>query len=401
MTLSIPRPGPLNNIQVLDFTRLFPGPCCTRILADLGARVIKIEDTEGGDYFRWMGPPVSRAGCAGFNYLNRGKHSLVIDLKAAGARQVIDPLLSRADVLIEGFRPGVMAKFGLDHASVLKDHPKLVYASITGYGQDGPLADRAGHDVNYMALAGMYRLDEDSTRVLPTQLADLLGGGQTTATAILAALVEVKSGGSGRFLDISMTQAVQSLAGIHFAEVMSETRPPEGEHDILGGMNPGYAIYACRDKTHLAVAALEPKFWIRLTRALGIDDLPVPMMEPAKNWPPIRERLQEALLSRTASEWAEFLGPHDCCVEPVLTPREALDHPQAQVRGVGIPVSTGDGTQLLQPAPVVHGVPDIPKPDHAAPRYGQHTREILQEIGLDRKIIDELLQSAVVVAEKA
>jgi len=339
-------------------TRLLPGAYCTLLLADMGADVIKVEQPGEGDYMRWT-PPLIDGQSALFNALNRNKRSIALDLKTDRGRDSIIRLVETAHVLVEGNRPGVMDRLGLGWEVLHARNRRLVMCSITGYGQDGPYASRAGHDLNYMAIAGGLGLNgaPDGPPVpLSVQVADIGGGGLQPAVAILGALVAVQRGGEGRWIDASMTDGAVGFMTLAFAARAAGERVARGDQR-LAGRYACYRVYACKDGRHYSVAALEPKFWKTLCEALGSPDL----VEHQYSESPEAQRAVELIFeTRTRDEWEAKLSALDACCEPVLDLDEAASHPQLVAR------------RLFD-----HGR------QGRAPRLGEHTREVLAEIGLD------------------
>ncbi|MDR5819949.1 CaiB/BaiF CoA-transferase family protein [Caballeronia sp. LZ043] len=330
----------LTGLRVLDLTRLLPGPVATLRLAELGADVLKIEPPGEGDYARTMlQSPADRARgvpSAFYRIVNRGKRQLTLDLKTPEGRARLIELARDADILVESFRPAVMARLGVGDEVLREANPKLVYCAITGFGAEGPFAHKAGHDLNYIAYAGV--LDQlaarDGTPIAPNvQLADLLGGALTAVTEMLAAAWQVARGGAGRRIDISMTHAMHAhnvMAHIALAnEDPAVTRAGAG---LLNGGVPCYDVYRTRDERFIAVGALELKFWRTLCEALGRPDW------AGRHWSlgqaiggvdaaQLSAELAACFRERTRDEWMALLEPLDCCVAPVLTPAEAAMHP--------------------------------------------------------------------------
>src|SRR5437773_7095517 len=321
---------PLTGIRILDLTRLLPGAYCTLLLADMGADVIKVEEPGAGDYMRWT-PPLAGGQSALFNAINRNKRSVTLNLKADAGRDLLLRLVEGADVLVEGNRPGVMDRLGLGWEVVHARNPKLVMCSITGYGQDGPFAARAGHDLNYMATAGGLGLNGERGGPpvpLAVQVADIGGGGLQPAVAILAALVAVQRGEGGRWIDASMTDGAVGWLALAFAARAAGERVARGDQR-LAGRYACYRVYECKDGRHYSVAALEPKFWLALCEGLERPDLvELQYSEDAS----ARAAVEEVFRSRTRDEWEEVLGPLDACCEPVLDLDEVPSHPQVVAR---------------------------------------------------------------------
>ena len=388
------RRKPLAGIRVLDLTRLLPGPMATLHLADMGADVVKIEDTEAGDYSRAMGhvrgvPPMSDV----FRLVNRNKRAMRLDLKQAQGREVFLRLAKGADVVVEGFRPGVMAKLGVGYEALAAVNPGLVYCSITGYGQNGPYAHRAGHDVNYIGYAGVGdQIGTAEEPVVPNfQIADLLGGALTPVMGILAALIDARSSGRGRHVDVAMTDAVFAHAIFPLLGFLEHGRTPPRGSGMLGGGLPCYNVYRTRDGRWMAVGALERKFWETLCDILGCPELKGKHIVYGEDARPVKERLAAAFGSRTQREWSEVFARADCCVSPILTVDEALENEQLRARGMAI---VGEGlTQLAPPVRFSEFDFAIVRP---APRSGEHTDEVLREAGFRDPEIAALRRDAVI-----
>lgn len=333
---------PLAGIRVLDLTRLLPGPLATLRLRELGAEVVKIEgpSEQGQDdgarhMLRTREDMESGEPGLMFRQLNAGKQLLRLDLRSDKGREALLAMTRDAHVLVEGFRPGVMARLGLGWDALHAANPKLVMCAITGYGQQSPWADRAGHDINYIAMAGVLEqiATVDGEIALPNfQIGDLMGGAQAAVCGVLAALFAVERGGDGRFVDISMTYEVARhnvIAGVMLAAT-GRTSPPG--RDLLTGGAPCYGVYWTADSRHLAVGALEPQFWARLCTAIGRPEWIerhhtrglMPGSAPALA---LRAELAALFASETLAHWLTLLDPADCCVTPVLRLDEARAHP--------------------------------------------------------------------------
>ncbi len=371
------RAKPLSGIRVLDLTRLLPGPMATLHLADMGADVVKIEDTGAGDYAREMGP-LHEGTSVFFRLANRNKRGMRLELKNPKGCEVFLRLAKKADVVVEGFRPGVMARLGLGYDALAAVNPRLVYCSITGYGQDGPYADRAGHDINYIGYAGVGdQIGTEEAPVVPNfQIADLLGGALTSVMGILAALIDSKSSGRGRHVDVAMTDAVFAHAILPLLGNLEHGKAARRGTGMLGGGLPCYNVYRTRDGRWMAVGALERKFWETLCDILGCQELKGMHMVYGEEAKPVRERIAAAFASRTQREWSEVFARADCCVSPILSIDEALANEQLRARKM---VATGDGlTQPAFPLKFSEFEFGIGRP---APRSGEHTEEILREAG--------------------
>ena len=346
------------------------------VLADMGADVVKVEDPRVGDYLRAI--PPGKGGLSGrFLAVNRGKRSLALDLKAPAGRDAFLKMVAHADVVVESFRPGVMDKLGVGYAALRAVNPKIVLCSISGYGQTGPYVERAGHDLNYIALAGVLAMSGPAggaPQMPGVQIADLAGGAQWGATAILGALVGRARTGEGAHLDISMTEGALALLAAEVGNLDCGARPTRGSETLNGGL-ACYGVYRTSDDRFLAVGALEPKFWIALNQAIG---RPPNVSELVGDQTKLRAALADIFATKTASEWSDLLSKHDCCVEIVTELAELPLHPLHSERGVFFEIDGGDkvGRVLQIRTPV--GMPANPS---APPRLGQHTREVLAEYG--------------------
>lgn len=372
---------PLEGIRVLDLSRLLPGPFLTMVLADLGADVVKIEDPKVGDYLRVF-PPV-KGGVAGrYLAVNRGKRSLALDLKQAAHVEAFLALVERADVVIESFRPGVMAKLGLGYDVLAARNPRLVMCSISGYGATGPYAHRAGHDLNYVGLAGVLAMGAEAPGHGPAmpgvQIADLAGGALWSATGILAALVGRERTGRGAHLDISMTEGALTLLAAELGNLDCGARPTRGAETLNGGV-ACYGVYRTADDRFLSVGALEPKFYVAFSTAIGRKPDVSELVAPPAKQAQIRAEIAAILASRTRAEWLEILAAHDCCCEPVLELDELAAHPLHVAREVFFTLDGG----ALGPIAQVRTPLGTPASPRLPPTLGQHSREVLTEYGLD------------------
>jgi alpha-methylacyl-CoA racemase len=390
--------GPLAGIRVLDLSRLLPGGFCSLLLADYGADVLKVEDTDLGDYIRWAPPQHAgvepSAASARFLSLNRGKRSLRLNLKVSEGREVLLRLVREHDVLLESFRPGVLDRLGVGYERLREENPGLVYCAITGYGQDRPDRDRPGHDLNYLARNGLLGLGgERGGPPVPAagQIADLGGGAMMAAFGILAALRERESSGVGQFVDVSMTRGAQSWLAMVAAAFFADGEVPQrGELELAGGL-ACYRPYACSDGW-VALGALEPKFWHALCRGLAREDLLARQMDPS-----VAGELEPIFAARTRAQWAEFDDRHGCCLEPVLALDEALARsPEAVVEvdqpGAAAPV------RLLGPPVVLSRTPgDGTRP---APALGADTAAVLAALGYKSDEVEKLRAAGAVAGSE-
>jgi crotonobetainyl-CoA:carnitine CoA-transferase CaiB-like acyl-CoA transferase len=382
---------PLEGIRVLDLSRLLPGPFATLVLADLGATVDKVEDPELGDYLRHA-PPQADGEAVAFHGLNRGKRSIVLNLKSEEGRVAFRRLVAAYDVVFDQFRPGVLDRLGIGHRVLLEANPRLVICALTGYGQDGPLRDRAGHDLNYLGRAGLLGLmgPEDGPPQPPSfQLADI-GGGMWCVIGILAALRERDKTGKGTVLDVAMTDAVVPFATVALARLFGGEMPKRGAEYLTGGI-AAYNTYCSKDGEAISLGALEPKFLQRFCAAAGLE-FDARAIVPGPHQPALKAAYAQAFASRTRAEWEQFGREHDCCVEPVLRPDELLSDPQLAARGVFVNARSGDETFHEYRTPVTPR-DATPAP---APRAGEHTDVVLREAGFSTEEIAKLRSAGAV-----
>ena len=375
----------LTGIRVLDLSRLLPGPFLTMVLADMGADVVKVEDPRVGDYLRAL--PPAKGGIAGrFLAINRGKRSLALDLKNPVARDAFLEMVTKADVVVESFRPGVMDKLGLSYATLAAKNPKIILCSISGFGQTGPYAHRAGHDLGYIALAAAHREGDGAPGMPGVQIADLAGGALWGATAILGALVGRARTNKGAHLDISMTEGALALLAAEIGNMDCGATPTRGKEAINGGL-ACYSVYKAKDDRYLAVGALEPKFWIALNTAIGRPPNMAEIVGKPHEQAKTRAELAAIFATKTAAEWDEILAKHDCCVEVVLETTELPDHPLHRAREVFFTIDGGPGVGPVLQVRTPIGRPTNPGPP---PRLGQHSRDVLAEYGFTAEQIAAL-----------
>jgi len=381
---------PLRGVRVLDLSRLLPGPFCTLLLADLGAEVVKVEDVEGGDYIRAMGPTIGGQS-AYFLALNAGKKSVALNLKSPAGLGIFMRMAARADVVVEGFRPGTADRLGIGYQAMKTANPGIVYCSISGYGQDGPERDRAGHDLNYIARAGILGLcgrPGGAPAIPPVQIADL-SSGMFAALGITAALRESERTGEGRYLDIGMMDSALAWMVMTVAEYAAGERGGRGRLPLTG-KHPCYNVYRTKDGHDICLAALESKFWEAFCRTMGREDLlPLQFSERPEDFAAV-----EALFAgRTRDEWAQLLKGTDFCCEVVPTLSEVLISPQAKHRGLVRDIRSGDQANILLGHPLRESGAYEPA---ACPGHGEHTAEVLSELGVTDRELAELEAAGIV-----
>jgi len=385
----------LDGVRVLDLTRLLPGPYATQLLADAGADVVKIEDTGAGDYARHMPPTTEEGIGAVFDAVNRGKRSVAVDLKSEAGQEAFYELVETADVVIESFRPDVTERLGVNYETLTDHRPDLVYCSLTGYGQNGPYADRAGHDLNYVGLAGlleMTRKDDSETPRMPGyQVADMAGG-LLAAFSVCSALLSRELGNTGgEYLDVALTDAVVSFSQALAPEVLAGESPRPGETPLTG-QYPWYDVYETADGRYVTLGALEPRFWTAFCEAVDRPNLASKHMtgDPAER-EALREELEELFAGRTREEWVEAMDGVDAAVEGVYAPEETFDHPQIAARGYVERPDDGTprvGLPLRGSETAASGAPP--------PGHGEHTDEVLAAVGLTEADIAGLRESGAI-----
>ncbi|SFS87110.1 CaiB/BaiF CoA transferase family protein [Halostagnicola kamekurae] len=369
----------LDSIRILDLTRLLPGPYATQLFADVGADVIKVEDTDAGDYARHMPPTTDRDTGALFDSVNRGKRSVALDLKSEGGREAFYDLVADADVVFEQFRPGVAERLEIEYETLREYNDELVYCSLSGYGGTGPYARRAGHDLNYVGVAGlleMTRADESMAPQIPGyQIADL-GGGLFAAFSIVGGLLSRELGEGGEYVDVSMTDVVASFSQTVAHEALTGDDPRPGE-TALTGQYPWYDVYEASDGRYVTLAALEPKFWEAFCEEVRREELiDAHGTDDAAELEAVREEVESLFAGRTRDAWLEALSD-ETMTGPVCTPAEALEHPQLEARGI---VERPDDAPPRVGFPAV-GSATPESLDESVPDHGEHTDELLASVG--------------------
>ncbi|MDG5761019.1 CaiB/BaiF CoA-transferase family protein [Natronococcus sp. A-GB1] len=388
----------LDGVRILDLSRLLPGPYATQLLADSGAEVVKVEDTDAGDYARAMEPLTDRGTGAIFEMVNRGKRSVAVDLKSEEGRTAFYRLVEESDVVLESFRPGVVDRLGVDYETLREYNDELIYCSITGYGQDGPWADRAGHDLNYVAAAGlldMTRGSPDAKPQIPGYPIGDMAGGLFAAFAIVEAVLARELGNaSGEYVDVALADVVASFSqAVAYQSLTGDPAEPRPGETPLTGALPWYDSYETADGNWVTLAALEPKFWRAFCEAVGRTDL---LEEHGSTDPNVRAALRAELESifreRTREEWETALADVDAAVTGIYVPAELDEHPQFRARGL---------VEHPEDAPPRIGFPARHRETstgttESVPKQGEHTRRYLAEAGYAEATIDRLLESGAV-----
>lgn len=375
----------LEDIRVLDLTRLLPGAICTMILADMGAEIIKIEDPGPGDYARLTPPLVDGMG-AFFRASNRGKRSIVIDLKQERGRAVLHDLVKQADVVVEGFRPGVTARLGCDYETLLTVNPKIVYASLSGWGQTGPHAEMSGHDLNYVSLSGLQGASR-TPQPLGGQIADV-GGAYSAVMGICAALFQRERRGTGTYIDVSLFEASMPFAMYQWVESVVAGLPG-GQGSLTGGM-AFYNIYTSSDGQAMALAPIETKFWQNFCNAVNRPEW-LPLHNDLAAQPQLKQEIAVLFASRPAAEWETLLKDADCCFTRITDPAQLIHDPQIKARQMaGIDSS---GVPWMRSPVLIGDQPEI----LPAPAQGEHTHLILRQLGYSDAQIAELEAAGVTV----
>ncbi len=373
----------LKGIRVLEFEAIGPGPFGGMLLADMGADVLRVDRALAHQ-------DLGSKSISGklVDVLGRSRRSVTLDLKQASAQAAALELMSRADVVIEGFRPGVMERLGLGPAEALARNPKLVFGRMTGWGQTGPMAARAGHDLNYVAVSGVLdSIGEAGGGPLPplNLVGDFGGGGMLLVMGILAALLNVQRGGAGQVVDAAMTEGSAQLGSMFWGLLASGNWREERGSNILDGGAPWYCTYATQEGKYMSVGAIEERFYAELLAKLGLADAGLPAQHDRSGWPLLKQRFTAVFLTRTRDQWTALFADSDACVAPVLNLSEAPLHPHNRARASFVEVA---GVMQPAPAPRFSATPSqVPRP---APDRGEHGEAALQDWGFDANAIDAL-----------
>lgn len=384
------RPGPLSGLRVLEIAAIGPVPFAGMLLSDLGADVVRVDRTRPDPASTWTDPRL--------DVLGRGRRSIAVDLKTERGVEVVLRLSEGADVLLEGFRPGVAERLGIGPQACMLRNPRLVYGRMTGWGQDGPLAQAAGHDINYVALTGALHAigPADAPRPPLNLVGDFGGGALYLVMGVLASLLERARSGRGDVVDAAMVDGAASLMSIFYVMQNIGFWRDERDANFLDGGAPFYGTYETSDGKFVAVGAIEPQFWAELLGRLGLDATSLGFQHDREAWPAMREALAAVFRTRTRDEWCQVLEGSDACFAPVLSIGEAHAHPHLQARGTFV---EADGLRRPGPAPRFERC----RVDSAAvaPVLGAHTREVLAEAGYAPGQIESLFEAGTIVEPSA
>ncbi|MCS6926861.1 MAG: CoA transferase [Candidatus Binatia bacterium] len=378
--------GVLSGYKIIEFAGIGPAPMCAMLLSDMGAEVLRIDRVEDAN----LGIPTD----AKYSVLHRGRRSVAIDLKRKEGTEVALALIERADALIEGFRPGVMERLGLGPEPCLARNPRLVYGRMTGWGQEGPLAHAAGHDINYIALTGaLHSIGRRGEAPVPplNLVGDFGGGGVYLALGVVAALLEAQKSGKGQVIDVAMVDGAASLmAAIYGLRAAGRWTDQRGENILDTGAHY-YNVYETRDGKYVAVGSIEPKFYAELLRLTGLEHEELPRQNDRSAWPALTERLAAIFRTKTREEWCRIMEGSEVCFAPVLSMEEAPKHPHNRARGTFVEV---DGVVQPAPAPRFSRTPSAIQRPPAQP--GEHTEEALRDWGFSAAQVEELRASGVI-----
>jgi Predicted acyl-CoA transferases/carnitine dehydratase len=378
--------GPLTGIKVVEFAGLGPVPFCCMLLSDMGAEVIRIDRmTDSSD---------QTDGDARSYVLGRNRRSIAVDLKSKEGRELVKRLICGADVLVEGFRPGVMERLGLGPVDCDDINPRLIYGRMTGWGQDGPLSSTAGHDINFISLSGLLHCIgyKDSAPVPPLNLIGDFGGGALyLAFGIVCALVERSSSGKGQIIDAAMIDGVSSLMASLFSAIARGDWKNARGSNLLDGGAPWYGVYETKDGKYVSIGSVEERFYRELLERLGLDQQSLPSRDDRSGWAVLRKALADVFITKTRAEWCSILEGTDACFSPVLDPWEAPGHQHLAARDIFV-----DYEGVVQPRPAPRFSRTAPGIKRHPPVPGEHSRHILTELGYSEAEVEALIAAGVV-----
>ncbi|XP_057216151.1 alpha-methylacyl-CoA racemase isoform X2 [Triplophysa rosa] len=376
----------LAGLRVIELAGLAPAPFCGMILADFGARVIRVDRTK-------MAMTVDTQA--------RGKQSVALNLKSPKGVAVLKKLCVQSDVVLEPYRKGVMEKMGLGPDDLLKENPRLIYARLTGYGQSGSYSKAAGHDINYLAMSGLLSMlgrSSEKPHAPMNLMADFAGGGLMCAFGIVLALLERSRSGQGQIIDVSMVEGAAYVGSFMWkSRSIGLWNHPRGEN-LLDGGAPFYDTYRTSDGKYVAVGAIEPQFYQQLLQGLDLDPADLPAQMNVSDWPKLRQTFTHVFATKTRAEWGQIFDGTDACVTPVLSPDEVVSHPHNRARGSFLKDAHGEISP--RPAPVLSRSPAEPSLSRD-PFIGEHTRSVLQEYGFEKDQIEEFLSAGIIECKEA
>ena len=370
--------GPLAGLKIIEFAGIGPGPFTGMMLADMGAEVIVID--RAADVARASKYPRAAS--------NRGKRSVALDLKSEADLEVAWALIDSADALIEGFRPGVMERLGFGPDAVAARNPKLVFGRVTGWGQTGPLAQAAGHDINYVALTGVLSTSARQGQapvIPPTIVGDMAGGAMFLAFGLVCAILEAQKSGRGQVVDAAMIDGVAAMSGLMHQMRSNGSWVDQAERNFFSNSSPFYEVFECSDGHFITLGAIEPQFYAQLLKLLKLDDVDPALQYDARQWPALKQRVADTIRQKTRSEWQSLLEGTDVCFAPVLSLTEAADHPHNQSRGLFVDVNG-----QRQPAPAPRFSRSVVREPSPGALCGEHTQEVLAELGIQRTRLNGL-----------
>jgi len=360
--------GPLKGIKIIEMAGIGPGPFCAMLLADMGADVIRI-DRPGGNNLLGLS----------YDVMNRGRRSIALDLKSADDVETLLKLVEKADALLEGFRPGVMERLGLGPEVCMARNEKLVYGRMTGWGQDGPMAQAAGHDINYIALTGaLHAIGTADQPVAPLNLVgDFGGGAMYLAFGLVSGLLEAKTSGQGQVVDTAMTDGASHLMTMMYSLMQQGRWSNERGSNLLDGGAPFYGSFQCSDDKWVSIGSIEPQFYALLKEKAGLSDPLFDNQHDLKNWPVMKEKIAEVFRTKSRDEWCDIMEGSDVCFAPVLDLEEAPEHEHNKTRGTFIKKGG-----VVQPGPAPRFSRTSPELDLPPPQPGEHSAEILKDWGV-------------------
>ena len=390
---------PLENIRVLDLSTMYPGPLCTMMLADFGAEVIRIEPTKGGDLWRNSLPHIEGLGMP-YLQVNRNKKSIELNLKEEEGRKIFYKMAESADVIVEQYRPGVAARLGIDYETIHRINPKIVYCSISGFGQDGPYRLLSGHDLNYISYAGILGLSarKGERPVIPgVQIGDIGGGALYAAIGILIALLGVKAGGKGQYVDTAMLDGAVSLMSWNGSSYLANGQAAEPEGNILLGQLACYNVYETKDKRYISIGAVEAHLWQNFCVLIGKPEY-VAWQRDLSKQDEMRAHITDLFRSKTLDEWKKALADVDCCWSPVASVGEALEDPQVLHRKMVVEMEDPQGqygkVKMIGSPIKLSETPA--RQELFPPRKGEHTQQVLRACGYSDEQIQEFLKKGII-----